>query len=61
MIQAFADLLSGGSRAFVSRMFLRFGFLSVCFTPEVDLHGFGSYLLAGAEIGRLQSKERRSQ
>ena len=30
MIQAFADLLSGGSRSFVGRMFLRLGFLSVC-------------------------------
>ena len=30
MIQAFADLLSGGSRTFLGRMFLRFGFLSVC-------------------------------
>jgi hypothetical protein len=26
-----------------------------------DLHGFGSYLLAGAEIVRRQSKEGRSQ
>jgi hypothetical protein len=28
-------------------------------TPEGDLHGFGSYLLAGAEIVRLQSENQR--